>query len=530
MKDKNEFQYKIDKNIRRRLGVFYTPDLYSKKTLELVRMAISNIPKENDYIILDRCAGIGNLEKYMTDDELSHCVLSTYNFEEYQVLKEKFNGKVRHIIFDKKEKITDALSEKYINNKTIKKYVVSKNCNVILLENPPYAETTGIEHQKLGQASSNSSWKKSFVVSEMKKEIKNNSSTEMANAFIWSGFNYYLKKENDTYIVLAPIKYWKTHKIIENDFVKGFAFNSKYFGTKHPSCITCIYWKNTKKDKKEKLEIECFDIKEDQLVNTGKIEIKQINTKISDYYDKRVFKDDVLKGIFCELDGTENKKTNIIGTGRYNKNIIGYIVVKSTFNNPELNTSLLVTTRYDGVGSYLREDNFMEILPIFSAGRYLQYKNLWYERAMLMKTADMKEKYLEDVKSGKLNIFLLKNLFFVCLNSQNHCRSLIGSDGRIYKNQLCLDKNTLASKKLEIMCFNDLEKEIYDIWIKILEITKKNEKYNKKFNYGVYQIEKEINTKENVELNTLLKELKIKLKEYYLKEIMPVLIEYEFIK
>ena len=44
MKDKNEFQYKIDKNIRRRLGVFYTPDLYSKKTLELVRMAISNIP------------------------------------------------------------------------------------------------------------------------------------------------------------------------------------------------------------------------------------------------------------------------------------------------------------------------------------------------------------------------------------------------------------------------------------------------------------------------------------------------------
>lgn len=62
MKDKNEFQYKIDKNIRRRLGVFYTPDLYSKKTLELVRLAISNIPKENDYIILDRCAGIGNLE------------------------------------------------------------------------------------------------------------------------------------------------------------------------------------------------------------------------------------------------------------------------------------------------------------------------------------------------------------------------------------------------------------------------------------------------------------------------------------
>ena len=243
-----------------------------------------------------------------------------------------------------------------------------------------------------------------------------------------------------------------------------------------------------------------------------------------------MFKDDVLKGIFCELDGTENKKTNVIGTGRYNKNIIGYIVVKSTFNNPELNTSLLVATRYDGVGSYLREDNFMEILPIFSAGRYLQYKNLWYERAMLMKTADMKERYLEDVKSGKLNIFLLKNLFFVCLNSQNHCRSLIGSDGRIYKNQLCLDKNTLASKKLEIMCFNDLEKEIYDIWIKILEITKKNEKYNKKFNYGVYQIEKEINTKENIKLNILLKELKIKLKEYYLKEIMPVLIEYEFIK
>ncbi|WP_341493697.1 hypothetical protein [Mesomycoplasma ovipneumoniae] len=62
------------------------------------RAAISEVPKDNDYIILDRCAGTGNLEKWLTDEELSHVIVSTYEYYEYKVLVELLGDKVRHII------------------------------------------------------------------------------------------------------------------------------------------------------------------------------------------------------------------------------------------------------------------------------------------------------------------------------------------------------------------------------------------------------------------------------------------------
>lgn len=60
-----KFQYLMDKLNdalqKKNLGAFYTPSLYAEKSLELLREAISRVPKDNDYIILDRCAGTGNL-------------------------------------------------------------------------------------------------------------------------------------------------------------------------------------------------------------------------------------------------------------------------------------------------------------------------------------------------------------------------------------------------------------------------------------------------------------------------------------
>ena len=52
----------------------------------------------NDYVIIDRCAGTGNLEAVFTDEELSHCILSTYEYFEYKVLFERLGDKVRHIV------------------------------------------------------------------------------------------------------------------------------------------------------------------------------------------------------------------------------------------------------------------------------------------------------------------------------------------------------------------------------------------------------------------------------------------------
>lgn len=88
-----KFQYLMDKlndNLnKKKLGAFYTPELYVEKALELVREAIKKVPKGNDYIILDRCAGTGNLEKLMTNDELSHCIVSTIEYYEYYEKRNK---------------------------------------------------------------------------------------------------------------------------------------------------------------------------------------------------------------------------------------------------------------------------------------------------------------------------------------------------------------------------------------------------------------------------------------------------------
>lgn len=97
-----KFNYLMDKlndTIQKKdLGAFYTNKLYAQKSLELLRKAINRVPKGNDYIILDRCAGTGNLEKYLTDEELSHCIVSTIEYYEYKVLLELIGSKVRLII------------------------------------------------------------------------------------------------------------------------------------------------------------------------------------------------------------------------------------------------------------------------------------------------------------------------------------------------------------------------------------------------------------------------------------------------
>ena len=87
------------------MGAFYTPEPYCKKAAELVEMAVARVPDGNDYIILDRCAGTGNLEAALIgvydkngDELISHCVVSTYEYYEYKVLLERIGDKVRDII------------------------------------------------------------------------------------------------------------------------------------------------------------------------------------------------------------------------------------------------------------------------------------------------------------------------------------------------------------------------------------------------------------------------------------------------
>lgn len=559
-----KFNYLMDKLndflLKKNLGAFYTSSIYAGKALELVRQAILRVPQGNDYIILDRCAGTGNLESSMTNDELSHCIVSTVEYYEYKVLQELIGSKVRHIIppIETAETFNaglvtgaDALSQEYIENPVIKQYIENPSCTVILFENPPYAETTSAEHQRNRAAKKSSLWKSSYVVEQMKADVKGKVkgtvSNDMGNAFIWSGFNYYLRQPTDSYIVFSPVKYWKAQHLVKKQFLGGFAFNRRHFHTHIDACIMCALWANVNDKVTNEFNLTGYDIINGVLTEyPAPLPVKKINTIFSaEYYDKREIPQDKRMGVLCGLDGLEKvggKQRNKPATG---EDILGYMVAHSSgFDNPDLDSSLLVNGRYDGNGFYLHCDNYLEKLPMFATSRYITYNREWTQRARIMKSADGKGRYTTDVANGKLSGFLLKCLLFTCIEMQNHMRTFTGSDGHFYKNELCLDNThgeTLALRDLKALHPNKWEEKILAQWSTVLNYARQAKEYNPALTYGVYQIYAELDTSytdadtgktkyNNVELHTALTTLKTLVKEYYNTEIVPVLFEYEFVK
>ncbi len=556
-----KFNYLMDKLNdtlqKKNLGAFYTHQLYAEKSLELVRVAIARVPAGNDYIILDRCAGTGNLEAGMTDDELSHCIVSTVEYYEYKVLQELIGAKVRHIIppIETAETFNaglvagaDALSKEYIENPVIRQYIENPECTVILFENPPYAETTSVEHQKKGVGAKSSSWKQSYVVAEMKREVKGTVSNDLGNAFIWSGFKYYLRQPTDSYIVYSPVKYWKAQHLIDKEFIDGFAFNRRHFHTNIDACIMVAMWTNNPASIEE-FSLSAFDIddKTGELIDCGQLPVKRIHSMYSQkYYDKRTNSNDNENGVLLGYDGTparEGVKASLKPI--FNQDIIGYMVIDgSNFDNPDLMSVLIRCGLYKGHGFFLRKDNYLEKLPMFCASRYITYNRAWTERARIMKSADGEDRYRADIANGKLVQFLRKCLLFTCTEMQNHMRTFTGSDGRFYRNELCLDGTngeTIALQDIKSLVFSDKEKAILKQWEIVLQWAKNADNYNQTLTYGIYQIYAELDTShvdettgdtiyDNVELHTALAGMKTLVKDYYNTEIVPVLFEYEFLK
>lgn len=559
-----QFKYLMDRLndtlMKKNTGAFYTSRIYAEKSLELVRTAIARVPEGNDYIILDRCAGTGNLESGLTDEELSHCIVSTIEYYEYKVLQELLGAKVRHIIPPVETAETfnagfvtgaDALSREYIENPIIKQYIDNPNCTIILFENPPYAETTSAEHQRNKAGAKSSTWKHSHVVTVMKDDIrgkvKGSPTNDMGNAFIWSGFKYYLRQPTDSYIVYSPVKYWKVQHLVKKQFIQGYAFNRRHFHTNIDACIMVALWANIDDNETEELSLTGYDILGDVLTpHPTRLSVKLVKSSYSSvYYDKRPIASEHRIGILAGLNGLEK-----VGGKQRNKpatsdDILGYMVAHSSgFDNPDLDSSLLVAGRYDGNGFYLRKDNYLEKLPMFAASRYIRYNGVWTERARIMKSADGSSRFQQDVDNGTLSQFLLKCLLFTCTEMQNHMRTFMGSDGRFYRNELCLDGTngeTLALIDIKELVQNDREQALIQQWETILDYAKKTENYNPELTYGVYQIFAELDTShieeetgekrwDNPELHSNLQTLKALVQEYYNAEIVPVLFEYEFLK
>lgn len=564
-KSNERFKYLMDclndRLSRKDLGAFYTPVPYTQKAVELVLQAVNRVPDGNSYIILDRCAGTGNLEialKGLTDKNgnalIERCIVSTYEYYEYKVLQERIGSDVLEIIPPTEKdavyengKVTnaDAMSEESINNPIIKPYVDDKHCTIILFENPPYRDSVADNNERKDVSAH-----KDFIFEEMKKELPSlpnaNISTarDLTNRFIWSGFKYYLRYPSDSYVLFSPIKYWKTLGLADREFIDGFLFNRSHFHAS-PSSIACVLWGN-KTEHIESIKVLAVDIDANSdLRPLHEIKISKAHKTFEPFFSRTVLPSDVATHVYCESNGEETTGRKCDGTSYTGEDIIAYQRTDSFGVDPK-HVSLTRCTLYNTRGYYLRRSSYIKLLPLFVAKQYPQ--DAWFDKDIYFTSSDGGDAYSKDQN-------LLKScLIYTCLSRQNKCMSFEGSDGRLYQNELCFDNSNaeqvpLALKDLHKFsadkqtALDDDEEALIELWNKILAEARQTKNYDPSLNYGVYQILKKLNTHHFVgigktrksvpdylALDGYLDTLRVLLKAYYKSHITNKLFRYELLK
>lgn len=485
--------------LKKRLGAYFTPNQYVTRSTEYLRNTISRVPEGHDYVILDRCAGTGNLEKLLTPEELSHCILNTYVYAEWTTLKGLYEGRVRCIIPHTKDNKDpdgllsdgDALTKEFdeIITEIIENERKKANGKLIVigLENPPYS-TPGAEATRSKKTYKQ---KNCWVKEQMKKAkaIKGDAASDICNHFIWS-----MKKYADEYIVYAPIKYWKTQHLFDGKFNEGYLCNRKFFhATK--SAISLISWSIEKE--KNKILIVDSDL--------GKRSLKKIK-----------------EGASTLLPNSKNRKVKNKFAGLVMRNgtpigLNGHLINISSEHNR-------------GRVREINKKNALNLLPLWVANCYNPKD--YTEKEVIMKSGDGGKKYLKDQD------FLDDCLLYACLTNKNKC---ISTDGK--KNELCLNQNTKADGLLNI---HGRHSKLLQKWNKILKMAETKDEANQKYTYGLHQIIREINIKvptgdnnkkgepikqhKYPELNAEIKEFKKMLKDFYDKYITKKMFKYELLK
>ncbi|WP_342373433.1 hypothetical protein PCC79_07455 [Propioniciclava soli] len=310
-----------DKLKKIELGAFYTPEPYVKKSYELLLTAIGRVPAGNDYVLIDRCAGTGNLQRGLDaipcphpdcpgaaasgaeDGEphtvLSHAIVNTYEKFEYLELLREFAGRVRAVIPPTVAAGEDsgfgtllngdALSDRFVLGAPVKKdgddtadhrapnatraYLDDPHCTIILFENPPYADVAGVEANVSGKKES-FGWQSSWVKKQMAADpdIKANGTQplrDLTNLFIWSAFRYYLRLPTDSYVVYSPSKYFKSQGLAQKEFVDGYLFNRRRFHATKDAGVSCVLWGNTDDTTRTEFPLKMYDVDEGDKYDHG---------------------------------------------------------------------------------------------------------------------------------------------------------------------------------------------------------------------------------------------------------------------
>jgi hypothetical protein len=511
--------------LKRRLGAFFTPDPYVEISTKYLRNAIADIQSRmkkgefDDYVIIDRCSGSGNLEKFLNDEELSHCILNTYVFAEWTTLRGVFgtdetgmNGRVRMIIPHTAESKGvdgllsdgDALAEPFYNPMMHKpavskmwEYVNNPRCAVIMLENPPYS-AVGSKYQQKSDGTSNK-YGIVYIKEEMKKDanVSGQASNDMANQFIWSAWS---KFHPEHYIVLSPVKYCKVHNLVNRKLAEGHLANRKEFHASE-GCIGIMHWL------KDSEEWETLDVTSDignrtiRRVRQGLRKITPAEPKQNPMFDDTTYQP---LGYYVSCDGTPN----------YLHGSLGNSVCKH--DETRIRT--------------MTETNLLVFAPLYACNffpsrDYTDIDNIW-------KSGDGGDAYTKDKD------FLNDCLFWACITADNKCKS----DKKL-RNELCLNQDTEADK---LFAPKKKHHKILNMWQKLLEEIAKTDEFNPKYTYGLDQICKEIDIKEpsgnhnkkgepimqskNPEVTEQVKNLKAAIKEFYQEHITEKLFKYELLK
>ena len=482
--------------LKKRLGAFFTPAYAARQSTNYVRNIIRNLSEDEDYVIVDRCCGSGNLEMEFTEEELSHCILSTMVFAEKTTLKGLYEGKVKAILpldettdSDGCMPSGDALSEEFNNGLSTVLEICRRDAEsrgkklvVIGLENPPYSES----HDK---ATSNTS--DNFITREMKKEIKGRATNDLANKFIWSGFNWFF----DYYVVYSPIKYWKSQHLVDKKFLEGSIVNRADFHATEGG-ISVIAWKNEDVDNEHIiLQATVNDEVRDVVVN-------KIHNFITSVLPERTGGADIF---FYNGSAFDHKKSYLVN-----------------YEVPQAGSAL----RMFNIGEELKK-----YLPLFVANCYTCKD--FTEKEIIMKSGDKGTLYQEDRE------FLEDCFLWCCLTDRNKCVS----DGA-RQNEMALEQNSKADQIVDRT--SDHRMALIRSWRNVITKAKACEEYNPNYKYGLAQIISDIDInvdtamidkngkflqkKKNQELDEVIKTLKAELKKFYSDYLEPKLFEYELLK
>lgn len=489
--------------LKKRLGAFFTPEYAAIQSTKYVRNIIRSLSEDEDYVIVDRCCGSGNLEQFFTEEELRHCILSTMVFAEKTTLKGLYEGKVKAILpldettdSDGCMSSGDALSEEFNDGLSTVLEICRRDAEsrgkklvVIGLENPPYAEPQA-EATRSGktQKGTASNW----LTEQMKKDenIKGTANNDLANKFIWSGFKWFF----DYYVVYSPIKYWKSQHLIDKKFLEGRIANRADFHASEGG-ISIISWKN-EDTVNEQIELQARigdEIKD--------VVVKKVHTgSLFSYFNE----DDNEICKFHDYSGTPDFKHGTLGNIEPN----GHIKVKK-----------------------LGINNIKQALPLFVANCYTCKD--FTEKEIIMKSGDKGTLYQEDRE------FLEDCFLWCCLTDRNKCIS-----DRTRQNEMALEQNSKADQIVDRT--KDHRMNLICEWRNVITQAKACEEYNPNYKYGLAQIisdldinidtamidknGKSLKKKKNQSLHEAIISLKDELKKFYSDYLEPKLFEYELLK